>query len=76
MTCHDALEFLADHFDGSLTLQQRMPLHLHLTLCRHCRNYFDSYCKTIEESRQAYTDPSLNEELPEDVVQSILAMRK
>ena len=76
MTCRDALEFLADNLDGSLPLRQRLSLDIHLSLCRHCRDYLDNYQKAIQASRDAHTDQALCEELPEDLVQAILARRK
>ena len=76
MTCRDALEFLADYLDGSLPLRKRLSLDLHLSLCRHCRAYLDNYKKAIQASRDVLTDQSLCEELPEDLIQAILARRK
>jgi predicted anti-sigma-YlaC factor YlaD len=76
MTCRDALEFLADYLDGSLPLRKRLSLDLHLSLCRHCRDYLDNYKKAVQASREALTDQALCEDLPEDLVQAILAMRK
>ena len=76
MTCRDALEFLADYLDGSLPLRQRLSLDFHLSLCSQCRDYLDNYRKTIQASRDALTDRALCEELPEELVQAILATRK
>ena len=76
MTCRDALEFLADYLDGNLPLRRRLSLKLHLSLCSHCRDYLDNYKKAIQASRDALTDQALCEELPEDLVQAILATRK
>ena len=78
MTCHDALQFLADYLDGSLPWRQRMSFGLHLCLCRHCRNYLDSYRKTIQASRTALSKPAEShcEDLPEELIQAILATRQ
>ena len=76
MNCHDVLEFLADYLDGNLPLWQRLSFGLHLSLCRPCRDYLESYRKTIQASRDALDDKVLCEELPEDLVQAILASRK
>ena len=76
MTCRDALEFLADYLDGSLPLRRRLSLDLHLSLCRHCRAYLDNYKKAVQASRDALTDQALCEDLPENLVQAILAMQK
>ena len=76
MTCRDALEFLADYLDGSLPFGRKLSLNLHLSLCRHCRNYLENYKKAIEASRNAYDDKELCEELPEDLVKAILTTRE
>jgi anti-sigma factor RsiW len=76
MNCRDALEFLADYLDGNLPLKQQLSMRLHLSLCRHCRHYLDSYRKTISASRSAFPDSKSCEELPEDLVQAILATQK
>ncbi len=76
MTCRDALEFIPDYLDGSLSLRQRLSFDFHLFLCRHCRSYLDSYCKTIRASRDALADQVQCKELPEDLVHAILARQK
>jgi predicted anti-sigma-YlaC factor YlaD len=76
MTCREVLELLADYLDGSLPLRQRLSLDLHLSLCSHCRDYLNNYRQAIQASRDALAGQALCEELPEDLVQAVLAARK
>ena len=77
MTCRDALEFLDDYIDGKLPFGQRISFGFHLCLCRNCRSYLDSYRKTIEASRSSGTETAELplKEMPEELVQAILASR-
>ena len=77
MNCHDALNFLDDYLDGNLPWSQRIAFGLHLGLCRPCRDYLDGYRKTINASRNALSDQAIKtcEQLPEEMVQAILASR-
>lgn len=77
MTCKDIAEFLADYLDRSLPWKQRMRFRLHLLLCRDCRRYLDSYQKTqgvIRTLKDASAPPG-EEQVPEELVQAILASR-
>jgi len=76
MTCRDALEILADYLNGNLPWKHRLSLNLHLSLCRHCRDYLANYKKAVQSSRDAFNDEALCEDLPEDLVQAILSLRK
>ena len=77
MTCRDALAFLGDYLDAKLSWRQRLSFGLHLILCRQCRDYLDSYQKTIEASRTVLAFPAElpREQLPEDLIQAILSSR-
>lgn len=75
MTCRDATELIADYVEGHLPFRRRLSLRLHLALCRSCRNYFDSYRKTIQASRRALDEQPSPAPLPEDLIQKILAER-
>lgn len=76
MTCRDATELIAEYIEGHLPFRRRLSLGLHMALCRYCRNYLDSYRKTIQASRSAFAETSPSKELPEDLIQEILSARK
>lgn len=75
MTCREALDFLIDYLDGNLTLPQRIAFKVHLALCQQCRDYLDTYEKTIRAVRGSMVDQELYSNLPEELVQAILASR-
>ena len=75
MNCRKVTEFLADYLDGNLTWGQRFLFRLHLLLCPPCRNYLDSYRKTIAAAREALTEAKPSEDCPEALVRAILATR-
>ena len=70
MTCEALInKFLMDYHAGNLPLARRLDFELHLTLCRDCRNYVDSYRKTIVLAK---TGPKPDSAVPEELVQAIL----
>jgi len=76
MTCRDALEFLDDYLEGTLPLGQSLAFNVHLGLCRACRNYLDSYRKTIAASKAACTQTATQDKLPEELIQAILSAKR
>ena len=71
MSCKDVADFLLDYLDGTLPLAQRLMFKLHISLCRDCRRYIDSYKKTIAISRATNRAAEL-ENPPEALIQAIL----
>ena len=47
----------------------------HLAICADCRNYLDSYKRTIDLAKSAHAGPVI-EPVSEDFVKSILAARR
>lgn len=76
MTCREALEFLDDYLDGKLPLGQNLAFNVHLGLCRACRDYLDSYRKTIAATKAVCTSTATQEKLPEELIQAILAAKR
>jgi predicted anti-sigma-YlaC factor YlaD len=78
MTCQQVVdEFLTDYLEGRLGFAERVRFGLHLAICSQCRNYLESYRKTVELSRAAGSepDPASASEIPEELVKAILAAR-
>jgi anti-sigma factor RsiW len=75
MRCNHLInDFLMDYLDGTLPEAERLSFEHHLSLCRSCRCYIDSYRKTIETAKQCMDCPKT--ELPpppEELVKAILA---
>lgn len=77
MTCQTFAEFLLEYLDGTLSWQQRTAFVLHLAICPDCRRYLHSYEQTVRLARSLGEEtPDLQtHDLPEDLVQAILASR-
>jgi len=77
LTCGQVEDFLLDYFEGDLPRGQRLIFELHLAMCRECRDYLTAYRKTVELGKAAFPRPDapVPDEVPEDLVQAILAAR-
>jgi len=75
MTCRELIGFLDSYLDGDLPAVERSRFEAHLTLCTDCVNYLASYRLTIALGRRVCADDALPVEVPEDLVQAILAAR-
>jgi anti-sigma factor RsiW len=77
MTCRTLIEFLDAYVDRSLPGEQFATFEEHLRVCRHCREYLDSYRKTIRLGQMAYArfDDEVAGDVPEGLVLAIVAAR-
>ncbi len=75
MTCRDVLDFLMDYLDGKLTPPQRALFEEHLAFCQPCVAYLHTYRHTIQLAKSC-VDNSLATDVPDDLVEAILAARK
>jgi predicted anti-sigma-YlaC factor YlaD len=77
MTCEELTGFLDDYFDHLLSMRQRVVFFWHLSLCRDCRRYLDSYSKTVRLAQSFRIDPPHNQEHtvipPPELIEAILA---
>ena len=76
MTCRDFIAFLDDYLAGELPTETRVVFDGHLQCCADCRNYLDSYEKTVRLGKQAFA--SLDEDVapgsvPEPLIRAILS---
>ena len=75
MTCEEVTQFLIDYVSGELPPGEHAALERHLGACRACRDYLDSYRKTIAIGKRAMIARS-DEQIPESLVQAVLAARR
>lgn len=77
--CSEVLEFLWAYVAGELPPERVHEFDRHLAVCPSCIAYLDSYKKTIELSHESFQpgqcEPA-EEELPEDLIQAVLAARR
>ena len=77
MTCRDLVEFLADYLDGDLPAEVRRVFEAHLAECPECATYLRGYADAIRLARaSAETDDAVPSEVPERLVQAIVAARR
>lgn len=75
MTCREVLEFLMDYLEGSLSSAQRAIFEEHLATCTACVAYLHTYQRAVKLGKAIPVDDG-HAEVPEDLVQAILAARK
>jgi predicted anti-sigma-YlaC factor YlaD len=74
MTCRQLIDFIQSYLEGELPPLRAAAFTFHLMLCHDCRNYLETYQRTIEMSRLAMTP---NEPVPSDVPSGLIyAIRK
>lgn len=78
ITCAEFEGFVGDYFEDRLALKQRRVFEWHLKMCRDCRDYLAAYRQAIETGKRVFEIPDAPapRDLPEDLVQAILAARK
>ena len=77
VTCREFVEFLADYLSGDLPPRRRAVFDAHLAACPSCVAYMNTYQAAIELGKEAvrHSDEVVPEEIPEALVQAILAAR-
>ena len=77
MTCREFVEFLWRYTSDELSPEERATFDTHLSTCRHCVKYLDSYKETIRIGKAAIapSEEAVPAEVPEDLIKSILAAR-
>jgi len=77
MTCRELVEFLDRYVARELPAGEQAQFDAHLAECPPCVTFLESYQNTIAVSRAlAECDKRLPPDVPEDLVQAILAARK
>ncbi len=78
MTCRRLTELIIDYRSGALAAEERRELEAHLTECEDCVHYLRSYDDTVRLARAAaaHPDDPIPAEVPEKLVQAILAARR
>ena len=77
MTCREFVEFLWRYTSDELSPEERATFDTHLSTCRHCAKYLDSYKETIRIGKAAIapSEEAVPAEVPEDLIKSIRAAR-
>jgi anti-sigma factor RsiW len=75
LSCREALDFLADYLEGELAPEVRVAFERHLARCSDCERYLESYREAIRLGRLAWDAAGPAADVPEALVQAILASR-
>jgi anti-sigma factor RsiW len=77
MTCRELTDFLIDYVEGGLTAAERARFDEHLGECPVCVTYLRNYVETIRLGKAVCTGDhdAIDDEVPEELVQAILAAR-
>ena len=75
MKCRECDEFLVDYVAGELPSDVVATFELHLSRCRNCRCYLEQYRATIQAGKSACQAAKEGLQMPEELIQAILAAR-
>ncbi len=77
ITCEELEEFIVDYLEGTLPKRQRMSFEVHLRVCPECRAYLADYKHAMSVTAATFDElrSQLSNEIPEELVQAILAVR-
>jgi anti-sigma factor RsiW len=78
LTCRDFIDFIAEYLSDELPPTDREAFEYHLADCPDCQKYLHSYQATIAVSRSVFAnlDGPVPDEVPEELIQAILAVRR
>ncbi len=75
ITCRDVIETLMAYIDGELSPHDRAEIEKHLSICRSCVNYLESYRASVRAAAEAMRSHSPPTPMPDDLVRAILKAR-
>lgn len=78
MNCREVVEFLMEYLSGELEADQRLAFEEHLEACPECVTYLQSYKEAVKLGKAVFKEPDEHapDEVPEELVQAILAARR
>ena len=78
VTCREFADFMMDYLSDELPAESRAEFEYHLSVCGNCRKYLASYEESVKLGKRAFDDEdsTLPEDVPEELINSILAARR
>jgi len=78
MTCREVIDVLMEYLSGELSASESAEFERHLADCPDCTEYLRSYEETIKLGKAVFADPEapVPQDVPEELVQAILASRR
>lgn len=75
VTCHELIDFLSDYLDGALPPETVSVFEKHLAICSDCVAYLANFRATLRVTKSAFTPGTAMTDMPDELVQAILASR-
>jgi len=79
LSCREFIDFIMAWLDCELDPETRRCFAAHLEMCPDCVDYLESYQHTVELGKAAWDAPGdapVPDEVPEELVQAVLAARR
>jgi anti-sigma factor (TIGR02949 family) len=77
LTCQEILDFLMQYLDGELPPEVKAHFEAHLAVCPPCISYMETYRVATSLCKRACAEETHScQEVPEELVQAILAARR
>ena len=76
LTCQQLIDFIMSYLDNELPDGQRAEFDRHMAACPSCVDYLKTYEKTVQLTKTAAFDDPVPAEVPESLVQAILAAQR
>ena len=79
VTCREFVDFIMAWLDRELDPERSRIFSEHLAMCPDCVDYLESYQRTVALGKAAWEAPGdspVPEEVPEALVQAVLAARR
>jgi anti-sigma factor RsiW len=75
LTCQEVLDYLTEYLEGNLPAGEHTRMDEHLAVCPECVAYLKNFRATIAATKCACEDDPAIAQIPEELVQAILAAR-
>lgn len=77
ITCREFEDFVLAYLEDELSPRQKRVFELHMKLCRECREYLAAYRRALDLAEGlADEDAEVLEDVPEDLVDAVLAAQR
>jgi anti-sigma factor RsiW len=76
MTCREVTEILSEFVSGELAPDAAARLDAHFELCPNCRIFLVQFTQTVEIARAAGTAIDDNVDVPQELIDAVLAAVK
>ena len=76
LTCREFIDFIGRYLDGEMEAAEKRTFESHVSECPPCLSYLNTYKSTVELASQVGDSDELPSDIPEDLIQAVLAARR